>query len=142
MRPYKLLNFLRKIYWFIFRPKTIGVKCLIQNQDNKYLLIKNTYSGDYWTIPGGGINKNESLENAVIREVKEEVGVDITGLKQLGSYFSEIEYKKDTIYLYTAKTNQTDITKNQLEISEALWFDKDSIPQNRSRSLDMILSKM
>lgn len=141
MNIYKMLNFLRKIYWFLVRPKTIGVKCLIQNQNNEYLLIKTTYSGDYWTIPGGGCHRKESLEDAVIREVKEEVGVGIIELNQLGKYISEAEYKKDMVYLYTAKTQNTEIIKNSREISEAKWFSKDSIPQNISRSLKKILLK-
>ena len=121
------------------RPKTIGVKCLIQNQNSEYLLIKTTYSGDYWTIPGGGCYRKESLEDTAMREVKEEVGVHITELKQLGSYVSEAEYKKDTVYLYTAKTQQAEIIRNPREIAEAKWFSKDSIPQSRSRSLKEIL---
>ena len=139
---YKILNFFRKIYWFIIRPKTIGVKCLIQNQNDEYLLIKTTYSGDYWTIPGGGCNKNELLVDAVVRETKEEVGIEILELKQLGSYISELEYKKDTIYLYMSKTHEENIIKNKREISEAKWFTKDNLPQNRSKSLDIILSKL
>ncbi|MCU0660587.1 MAG: NUDIX hydrolase [Candidatus Pacebacteria bacterium] len=142
MNVYKILNFLRRIYWFLVRPKTTGVKCLVQNQDNEYLLIKTTYSGDYWTIPGGGCHRNESLENATMREVKEEVGIDISELKQLGSYTSEAEYKKDIVHLFFAKTHQTDIIKNQREISEAKWLNKDSLPQNRSRSLNEILLKL
>jgi ADP-ribose pyrophosphatase YjhB (NUDIX family) len=142
MNLYKILNFLRKIYWFLVRPKTTGVKCLIQNKNNEYLLIKTTYSGDYWTIPGGGLHRNESLENAVMREVQEEVGIPIMEMKQVGNYSSELEYKKDTVYLYTATTNQSNITKNSREISEARWFTKDSIPQNISKSLNIILSKL
>ena len=126
----------------MIRPKTTGVKCLIQNQNNEYLLIKTTYSGDYWTVPGGGCNKNELLENTAIREIKEEVGIEVLELKQLGSYVSELEYKKDTIYLYLAKTYQKNIIKNRREISEAKWFVKDNLPKNRSKSLDIILSKL
>lgn len=126
----------------MIRPKTIGVKCLIKNQNGEYLFIKTTYSGDYWTIPGGGRHRNEPLENTVTREVKEEVGIVITELKQVGSYASEVEYKKDTVYLYVAKTHQVDIIKNHREISEAQWFAKDTIPQNRSRSLNEILLKL
>ena len=142
MKLYKILNNLRRVYWFVARPKTTGVKCLIQNQNDEYLLIKTTYSGDYWTIPGGGVRHSESLEDAVIREVKEEVGITITDLKQIGSYMSEAEYKKDTVYLYTAKTFDTEYVLNKKEISEAQWFTKNSIPSNRSKALNMILSKL
>ena len=142
MNLYKMLNSIRKIYGFIIRPETTGVKCLVKNQNNEYLLIKTTYSGDYWTVPGGGVHRNESLEHAIRREVKEEIGVDITELKQLGSYVSRAEYKKDTVYLYVAKTLQATTAKNLREISKAQWFSQDSIPQNRSRSLSEVLLKL
>lgn len=141
MKLYKILNSLRKIYWFIFRPKTFGIKCLVENQNAQCLLIKTTYSGDYWTIPGGGCKRNEVFENAVIREVREEVGLTISKVRHIGSYTSNLEYKKDTVYLYTAETDQLQIIKNGREIADAKWFDRDSIPQNRSKSLKEILDR-
>lgn len=142
MSLYKILNTLRRIYWYLFRPKTIGVKCLIENQHNEYLLIKTTYSGNYWTLPGGGCKNNESFENCVIREVKEEVGLILQKPIQVGSYVSTLEYKKDTIHLFLAKTNELHIKKNTLEILEAAWFKKENIPENRSKALDAVLAKL
>lgn len=58
------------------------VAALIFSSDNKLLMGKKdpakggVYS-DCWHIPGGGINENESLDDALIREVREEVGIDI-----------------------------------------------------------------
>ena len=59
----------------------LGVKALIQNHEGKLLLLQlrpkhiETERKDYWDIPGGRIQKNESLESALRREVYEETGL-------------------------------------------------------------------
>lgn len=59
------------------------VSSLIYSKDNKLLMgMKDPKAGgvypDCWHIPGGGIEEGESKEQAVAREVKEEVGIDIS----------------------------------------------------------------
>ncbi|MEK7195749.1 MAG: NUDIX domain-containing protein, partial [Patescibacteria group bacterium] len=71
---YKIVHPLMRFYWFLVHPKTSGVKCLIEH-DGKFLVIRNTYGEMHWTLPGGGIKKGESPEQAVLREVKEEVRI-------------------------------------------------------------------
>ena len=54
-------------------------------------------SRTYWTLPGGGVNVGETFEQAVIREVKEETGLDVTVSKPL--FIEEYEYGKSYCYL-------------------------------------------
>lgn len=59
------------------------VGAFIISADQKLLLGKSnraTYEG-MWLVPGGGIEAGESTEEALIREVKEETGIDITQAK-------------------------------------------------------------
>lgn len=62
-----------RLYWRIFKPKTFGVKVIVENND-KFLLIRNSYGRKRWTFPGGKIENNEEPKDAAFREVKEEVG--------------------------------------------------------------------
>ncbi len=130
---YKIANSIRRAYWFIFRPKTQGVKCLIEN-NCEYLLIQTSYSGKYWTLPGGGIKQSENPEQAAKREVKEELGIILDKVNQIGRYESTVEYKKDTIHLFYATVETKDF-KSNTEVSLTGWFSKNEFPKNISRAI-------
>lgn len=59
----------------------VGVKVLIRNDIGKFLFIQRSFplpdgTGIKWDIPGGRINPDEKLADALRREVLEEIGVD------------------------------------------------------------------
>jgi 8-oxo-dGTP pyrophosphatase MutT (NUDIX family) len=60
----------------------LGVKALIRNTNNQLLLLKinpseyPNYNGDaYWDIPGGRVQKDDTVESTLKREVEEETGI-------------------------------------------------------------------
>jgi 8-oxo-dGTP pyrophosphatase MutT (NUDIX family) len=62
------------------------VSALILSKDNKLFMgMKDTTKGgvysDCWHIPGGGVEENENIIEALKREIKEETGIDISTLK-------------------------------------------------------------
>ena len=136
---YIIINPFRKLYWFIFRPRTYGVKCLIE-YDGKFLFIRNSYGKHGWTFSGGGVHRNETPEEATKREVREELGIDIQNIKKLGEYESTREYKRDIVYCYHAEVPNSDFTINESEISKAEWFSQKDIPEFRSSAVNKILN--
>jgi len=66
----------------------VGVKILIKNNRGQYLLIQRSQplpDGTEWDIPGGRIEPDERLEQALAREVKEEIGVELDSETRLVS---------------------------------------------------------
>ena len=126
--PSKFKYYLAIAYWFIFRPKTFGVRCVVWC-GNEILMVKHSY-GNYthWIFPGGGVNRNENFEEAAKREVLEEVGLEIYNLKKIGTYSSTKEYKRDTVVVFSAESNNKSTKIDPREIAEAQWFAKDNLP--------------
>ncbi len=94
-------------------------------QDGKYLLAernKENYSG-YWVIPGGGIEFGETIEEAAIREIKEETNLDVVLIKKIG-YKEAINVSGNyhsIIFFHLAKPKHTDI-KAKDDVSSAKFF--------------------
>ncbi len=64
------------------------VRAIIKNQNNEILLLKIDCSDAFgvrkhYETPGGGVEENETLIEALVREIKEEVGYEITNIKEI-----------------------------------------------------------
>ncbi len=101
----------------------------ILNENNQVLLIKSP-KWQNWTICGGHVEPGETLEEAVKRETKEELDIDIeviSLLRFMEEFISPPVFKRNAHFIffdYIAKALQTDFRFND-EISEAQWFDID-----------------
>jgi ADP-ribose pyrophosphatase YjhB (NUDIX family) len=116
-----------KLYWFLVRPQTFGVQCVIQHRD-AILLVRNTYGRKRWTFPGGSIARGESAEDAVRREVREEVGLYVQQLQPLGAFEAMIDYKRDHVTAFAAVAPDRRVRLDPAEILEARWFPAQDLP--------------
>ena len=107
--------------------KTLNVVAAIIHKDNKILATKRGY-GEFinqWEFPGGKIEENETKEEALIREIKEELNVEI----EITNFALDLEYQYPTFYL---KMSCYDCiikkgTPKLLEHNDARWLSRDEL---------------
>ena len=57
----------------LLSPVAFGAHALIVNREGKVLLARHSYKGG-WSLPGGGVERGEPAEAAMLREMREELG--------------------------------------------------------------------
>jgi len=114
----------------------LGCGALIINEKNEILLIKRgsrakTERG-VWSRPGGGVEENETVEEALRREIKEELGIEIEILEPFDfkEHFSDNGQRWLALgYLAKIKKGRPKIMEPG-KIEEMRWFSLDEIPEN------------
>ena len=114
----------------IFRiiPQKDRVRVIVYRDDGDILLVKNRFSRQEWALPGGGVNRNESYEQAAVREVLEEIGLRVHNLRYLGKANSHESYAKFSVRVFAAHASNCDIKCN-FEIMEARWLNMNYLPK-------------
>ncbi len=98
----------------------------------RLLLVRNGYGRrDLWVLPGGGVKRSESLEDAAQRELMEEVACRLDALCGLGMFRSSAEGRRDTVHLFRATTVDAPCVDGT-EVIEAKFFAFDALPPSTS----------
>lgn len=83
---FTLAHHLIELYRRIFRPVTVGVRIILLKDDH-ILLVRHTYMDkNSWYFPGGGLKRDETMEQAARREAWEETGVITHNLQLVGIF--------------------------------------------------------
>ena len=115
--------------WLWMKPLPIGVRVLMVN-DDKVFLVKHIYE-DYWYIPGGTVERGETLEQSIRREAWEEAGATLNELQLFGVY-SSTEFKKSS-HIAVFISQDFDLTgKSDHEIEASGFYPLGNLPENMS----------
>ena len=127
--PLLRMAHLTRIGWrSVARPVTIGVRALIRDRSGAVLLIRHNYVGG-WHMPGGGVGRGETVHQAMAREVREEVGLEVIGTaRMLGLYARFRHGSSDHVSVFVVDEWSGTPKTDGLEITEFGFFQHDDLP--------------
>jgi ADP-ribose pyrophosphatase YjhB (NUDIX family) len=117
------------------RKMTLGVRALIIDDASRVFLIKHSYVSG-WHMPGGGVEKGETLLTALERELREEGNIEVSEPPMLHAvYFNNRDSPRDHVALYIVRQfRQVAPPQPNYEIIAHGFFSTDELPAETTRA--------
>src|SRR3954470_6202026 len=114
--------------WFVRRPRTYGAHALAFTPGGKLVLVKLRYAKG-WRLPGGGRRSREYAQAAVIRELREEIGMTAYGRIRLACELEEqVDFKHDVAALLIVEDVSYRPHRWSWEVEQVGEFDLERLP--------------
>jgi 8-oxo-dGTP diphosphatase len=108
---------------------TVGAVAVLRGEDGRVLFVDQRHSGG-WALPGGLLRKGECPDDAVIREVGEEVGVTLTpsSLPVPVAAVNARLRRVDLVYVLDAPSGAKPRQEDDAEVRRIGWYSLDVLP--------------
>lgn len=116
--------------WFrLRRGMTLGVRVVVLDGDNHVFLVRHGYAPG-WLLPGGGVERGETIYDAMDRELVEEGGI-VTGEPPVlhGFFSNEAKFRGDHVACFVIRKFTRQDWTPTLEIKEARFFPVSDLPE-------------
>jgi 8-oxo-dGTP diphosphatase len=112
------------------KKRRMTAEAVIFDEDGRVLLVRQGKTrGKRWELPGGKLKKRESLPDAVVRELKEETGLDITPERLLGIFYVRSKNIYDFVVQGRLTGEKVKPQANPPEITACKFFAIDRLPK-------------
>ena len=113
----------------------IGVKAIIKNKQNQILMLKRAVPSEinkdyYWDLPGGRLRPEETIHDALTREIMEETGMKMIGDPHIifsQDIFIDNKQRHVVRLTYIVDTIGTEIVIDKQEHTEYKWVNLDEV---------------
>jgi NAD+ diphosphatase len=109
-------------------PRISPAVIVLVERDEKILLARaHSFSGNFYSVLAGFVEAGEALEEAVSREIAEEVGIQVQDIRYFGS--QPWPFPNSLMIGFTARHAAGEIQIDEREIADAGWFRPEELPE-------------
>lgn len=116
---YRVAHRMLRAYWSVRKPHTHGALIAVWH-DEQVLLVKNSYRREY-TLPGGYMRANETPEEGAARELREEVGVDVSPSQLRLAYSNTKPYENRRDHVTICEVKLDEAIDFAVDNREVVW---------------------
>jgi NAD+ diphosphatase len=112
---------------YVAYPRVSPAMMALVTRGREMLLARaHRFPAAMFSALAGFVEPGETIEDCVVREVREEVGIEVTDLRYFGS--QSWSFPHSLMIAFTAEYAGGDIRLDDSEIAEARWFDAEALP--------------
>lgn len=124
----------RRVWWRWRKPLLLGCRVLAFDPRGQLLLIRHSYGSGRWMLPGGGLGAGEDPLGAALRELAEEVNLDLLGAVLIDCVDEPLYGTTNRVHVIAGRASG-DVRCDGREVIEAGYFDPAIPPQPLSPAL-------
>ncbi|WP_078379191.1 NUDIX domain-containing protein [Sutcliffiella halmapala] len=116
----------------------LGVAGVVISEEGNWLVVKKRYGGlkGKWSFPAGFVDANETVDEAVKREILEETGIEVSVEGIMGVRTGVIKEKiSDNMIIFLCKPLHSEVVFQQSELSDAAFKTVEELEQDPDTSL-------
>ncbi len=117
---------------------TAGCVCIVRDPQGRILLVKPRYRLA-WGLPGGFMRKDEQPPQAVSRELREEIGVELKFDQPIGSYVQDHQRHIEYVFTIVLDAGQAArVVRSSAELSQLGWYDPADLPTLQPEAIEAL----
>lgn len=118
--------------------RTEGAHLFLTDADGRILVVRTTYLGPGWMLPGGRVERSETPHDAAVRETREETGLEARAERLI---LVDAHRPRNVSFVFAGRLVGGDLAPQFGEIAEVGWVGRDEIAAN-SRELHRLLEHL
>jgi 8-oxo-dGTP pyrophosphatase MutT (NUDIX family) len=125
---YRVAYRLLSVFALVRPPRGAGAKAVIRCR-GEVVLVRHTYGPARWELPGGGVRRGEEPLEAMRRELREELGIEVGPARALGARPGPGRYRHHLTHFFLVDMDEPVLRPDPVEIAEARWCDPATVPR-------------
>lgn len=113
---------------------TVTAGVIIFNDRKQVLLLKHRFrSGSGWGLPGGFLERGEQPIDAMRRELREEIGLEVEDVEVFAARSFKKPKQIEILFRARGNASEANVKPLTMEVERAEWFSLDSLPEGLPR---------